>query len=602
MTTGLLKPLVEQGRGTRTGDYLDRCSGRLVSPKCRPLKRITSSHIRGYNTHYFIFILSKKETHQHLVVMSLVPTSTRTEEEYEDDFEKDLDWLISEEGTNDGQEPDYEDIEAEIDKELKEEGKEEEKKRGRKEDKKSLKEEKWASKSEKAEEEERWPSPMEPLEFDSDRDSPYKGGSPLAPPPPVLEDQPEEEKKYILEKIQLANRQLQNQEAPDMTRRRRLHFKETLVDLVVAPLEYEKDSSTPQKTGVVEQVSSTASKEMEVESEVSGKLSELKLTPREGEGGGQGLKGGGGGEAGQSGPGKEGKVLVEKDGKFDLVSLKEVESRGLLLPPLASFPSDNSRSSSRPNDLSPNKTPTSSPLRPISSTMSIGIEHHRAPRPPAQPRNRPNSASHSQRGSGGRGTKRRVQSANSAPTQQATFTLSPQQKELLNKIQERRERLVREEEQRKREEDEQKRQENELAFRAWLVRKREQLQEEKRIDRAQEMERRNGRREHSDPGEAFKSWLQRKHEQQQRDRQLEEMKRLEEESGFYMHNREECERAFKLWLKKKRAEKRAEQQAARERSRRLVFEERRARRMQDLLCTVNETKPFRFTEHLAYRF
>ncbi|XP_029562268.1 coiled-coil domain-containing protein 181 [Salmo trutta] len=538
--------------------------------------------------------------------MSLVPTSTRTQEEYEDDFEKDLDWLISEEGTNDGQEPDYEDIEAEIDKELKEEGKEEEKKRGRKEDKKSPKEEKWASESEKAEEEERWPSPMEPLEFDSDRDSPYKGGSPAAPPPPVLEDQPEEEKKYILEKIQLANRQLQDQEAPDMTRRRRLHFKETLVDLVVAPLEYEKDSSTPQKTGVVEQVSSTArGKEMEVESEVSGKLSELKITPREGEGGGQGIKdggGGGGGEAGQSGPGKEGKVLVEKDGKFDLVSLKEVESRGLMLPPLASFPSDNSRSSSRPSDLSPNKTPTSSPLRPISSTMSIGIEHHRAPRPPAQPRNRPNSASHSQRGSGGRGTKRRVQSANSTPSQQATFTLSPQQKELLNKIQERRERLAREEEQRKREEDEQKRQENELAFRAWLVRKKEQLQEEKRIYRAQEMERSNGRREHSDPDEAFKSWLQRKHEQQQRDRQLEEMKRLEEESGFYLHNREECERAFKLWLKKKRAEKRAEQQAARERSRRLVFEERRARRMQDLLCTVNETKPFRFTEHLAYRF
>lgn len=70
MTTGLLKPLVEQGRGTRTGDYLDRCTGRLVSPKCRPLKRITSSHIRGYNTHYFIFILSKKETHKHLVVVS----------------------------------------------------------------------------------------------------------------------------------------------------------------------------------------------------------------------------------------------------------------------------------------------------------------------------------------------------------------------------------------------------------------------------------------------------------------------------------------------------------------------------------------------------
>ena len=56
------------------------------------------------------------------------------------------------------------------------------------------------------------------------------------------------------------------------------------------------------------------------------------------------------------------------------------------------------------------------------------------------------------------------------------------------------------------------------------------------------------------------------------------------------------------WLKHKRAEKRAEQQAARQLSRRLVVEERRARRMQDLLCSVNEAKPFRFTEHLSYHF
>lgn len=49
--------------------------------------------------------------------------------------------------------------------------------------------------------------------------------------------------------------------------------------------------------------------------------------------------------------------------------------------------------------------------------------------------------------------------------------------------------LMAQEEQRKREEEEHKRQENELAFKAWLVKKKEQLQEEKRILRAQEMER-----------------------------------------------------------------------------------------------------------------
>ena len=48
-------------------------------------------------------------------------------------------------------------------------------------------------------------------------------------------------------------------------------------------------------------------------------------------------------------------------------------------------------------------------------------------------------------------------------------------------------------EQRRCEEEQQKRQENEMAFRAWLLRKRGQVQEERRIHQAQEMERMNGR-------------------------------------------------------------------------------------------------------------
>ena len=56
------------------------------------------------------------------------------------------------------------------------------------------------------------------------------------------------------------------------------------------------------------------------------------------------------------------------------------------------------------------------------------------------------------------------------------------------------------------------------------------------------------------------------------------------------------------WVKRKRAEKRGEQQAAREHSRRLVLEGRRARRMRDLQCTVNESKSFRFTEQLVHHF
>ncbi|XP_029286093.1 coiled-coil domain-containing protein 181 [Cottoperca gobio] len=515
---------------------------------------------------------------------------TKSQEEYEDDFEKDLDWLISEETRSEDQGPDFDDIEAEIDKELEED----EKKKGKKRKPKSHKEAKRGKKTEVLkEDEERWPSPMEPLEYDSDRDSPNKS-SPVVPPPPGMDEQTEEEKKYILEKIQQANRDLQDQEAPNMTRHRRLHFKETLVDLVVPPLPFEKDGNSGEVEG------GQGSKDSEAEIEMSGKLSELKLSPRQ-----ESVGFGGSGRAGESSEVglKEGRVLVEKDGKFDLVSLKEMESLGLL-PPIANNYSDYSFSRYQEQTVSSSKThrSSSSPRpRAGSSPFQQGFDHLRAPRPPAQPRNRPSSASHSQRGSQRRGSKRRVQSAAGTPCQ-ATYTLSPQQKELLQRIQERKEKLAREEEQRKLEEEEQKRQDNELAFKAWLLRKREQFQEEKRIHRAQEMERMSSKKDSSDPEESFRLWLQRKQEQQQKERQLVELKRLEEDSGYLLRSREECERAFKLWLKRKRAEKRAEHHAARERSRRLVLEERRARRMRDLLCTVNETKPFRFTEQLAYRF
>ncbi|XP_068447769.1 coiled-coil domain-containing protein 181 [Clinocottus analis] len=514
------------------------------------------------------------------VIMSAM-VCRKPQEEYEDDFEKDLDWLIGEGSCSEGQGPDFDNMEAEIDKEL-EEG---DKKKGKKRKPKSHKEEKRGKKTEELkDDEERWPSPMEPFEYDSDRDSPDKS-SPTALLPSWIDEQTEEEKKYIQEKIQQANQDLHDQEAPDLTRRRRLHFKETLVDLVVPLMQ---DEHSAEVKGV------QGNTDSEAETEVSGKLSNLKLSPRE-----KSVASGSAGETSEGGV-KEGRVLVEKDGKFDLVSLKEVESQGLL-PPIAnsSFPRHQQQtvSSSKTHKSSSSPRP-----RAGSSLFQQGVDHLRAPKPPTQPRNRSSSASHSQRGDPRRGSRRRVQSA-TGTSSQAIYTLSPQQKELLQRSQERKEKLAREEEQRKLEEEEQKRQENELAFKAWLLRKREQFQEEKRIQRAQEMEKMSSKPKDSNHSEdSFRLWLQRKQEQQQRERQLVELKRLEEDSGGLLRSREECDRAFKLWLKQKRTEKRAEQQAARERSRRLVLEERRARRSWDLLCSINETKPFRFSEQMAYHF
>lgn len=339
------------------------------------------------------------------------------------------------------QAPDSDDIEAEIDKELEEDEKLQEIKRMPK----SHKKEKRGNKTEEVEEdEERWPSPMEPLDYDSDRDSPSKPST-LVPPPPVMDEQTDEEKKYILEKIQQANQELQDQEAPDLTRRRRLHFKDKLVDLVVPPLQFEKNGSSGEVDGG--KGSKDRAKVSEAEPEVSGKLSELKLSPRE-ESAGSGF--GESGRAGESSEGglglKEGRVLVEKDGKFDLVSLNELESQGLL-PPIANNINDYSCSSPRPQEQTASSSKihrSSSSSRAGASHFRQGVDHLRVPRPPAQPRSRPSSASHSQRRSQrNNGIKRRVQSA-TGTTCQATYALSPQQKELLERVQERKEKLARE--------------------------------------------------------------------------------------------------------------------------------------------------------------
>lgn len=207
----------------------------------------------------------------------------------------------------------------------------------------------------------------------------------------------DEEKKSIQKKIEQANRQLQYQEAPDETRRRRLHFKDTLVDLVVPASDLEDSPA-----------------------DVSGYMLKLKISSREesngGDGHGEGVR--------------EERVLVEKDGKFDLVNLKEVESPRLL-PPL------------RETQREPSKSPSSSPKLLPSSGSSASSEPRYAPRPPARPRTRPNSASSTQRVVLRHGSKRRVQSA-SWVSSHATFSLSPEQKELLSKQQQRREKLARE--------------------------------------------------------------------------------------------------------------------------------------------------------------
>lgn len=306
--------------------------------------------------------------------------------------------------------PDDDDIEAQIDKELEEDDLKEDRKKDVHKHKEMADEEA----------DERWPTPMEPLEGALDPDD-------LVTSPHLQNDEDlDEEKKYILDKIQEANKQLQDQDPPDQSRRRRLQFKDTLVDLVVPAQEFDAQESN-----------GTSYRDLEEDQEVSGQMQRLKISPREESTTGEPV------DEHNEGA-KEGRVLVEKDGKFDLVSLKEVESQGLL-PPLPVSHSENQRASSHQSEsgIHLSKSPVSSPRQNSTTPFPPGVESLYIPKPPPKHRNRPSSARPSQRGTWVQGNKRRVQSANGAPSH-ATFTLSPQQKELLAKLQQRRERQAKE--------------------------------------------------------------------------------------------------------------------------------------------------------------
>lgn len=115
-----------------------------------------------------------------------------------------------------------------------------------------------------------------------------------------------------MEKIIQANKLLQNEEPVNDKRERKLKFKDKLVDLEVPPLE---DTDTGKN-------------HFENESNVSGKLSQLCISN----------------EFGQENvllsltdarceENKDRKILVERDGKFELLNLQDIESQGFL-PPL----------------------------------------------------------------------------------------------------------------------------------------------------------------------------------------------------------------------------------------------------------------------------
>ncbi|NXI42816.1 CC181 protein, partial [Galbula dea] len=506
--------------------------------------------------------------------------------EYEDDFEKDLEWLTTEEekenlGERENSEQIEEDIEAQTVKvadNFEEESEE--------------MEENPDQSSEADGDEKVRPSNEESLESrsdtkqgdcvsDTDSESSIQE-SKLESQQELEEEEDDEIKRYISEKIEEANKLLENQAPVDQNRERKLKFKDKLVDLEVPPLEDAEVCRSDLARG--DDVSVGLS-QLHISNEMGEEST--SLSPR----------------AGKDEEKKNGKILVEKDGKFELLSLRDIESQGFLPPISVSFTAVETQHMSPKSSLS-GPFGTVSPLKEVSpvrpgahSSSAGGEESVYFPKPPSNPKRCPNSAVNAARGLGKLKTLQRVQSAN-VSVRSSTYCLPPRHKELRKQLEQKKEKLRKEEEERKKEQEEQKRRENEMVFKAWLQKKKEQVQEEKRIRRAKELEDLNSKDRSRNPEEAFKLWLKKKHQEHMKEKQIEMLRRQAEGIALFPRT-EECNRAFKEWLKRKREEKRAEELAAKERVRQLRVEARRAKQLQNICYISSEPKLFRFTDHYS---
>uniref|UniRef100_A0A8C6HSX4 Coiled-coil domain-containing protein 181 n=1 Tax=Mus spicilegus TaxID=10103 RepID=A0A8C6HSX4_MUSSI len=494
--------------------------------------------------------------------------------EYEDDFEKDLEWLINDKEKRNGSIIEMAcKKEDDLDQVLKENETETELGQQLSDPDNSPKDEALPRRNDFIS----VPSiqPLDPIS-DSDSENSFQDSKPENQKD--LEDEEDEEvRRYIMEKIIEANKLLQTQEPVNDKRERKLKFKDKLVDLEVPPLE---DSDTCKAL-------------LENETNMSGKLSQLCIS----------------GDLEQesvlvsvtdgSCEENDRKILVERDGKFELMNLQDIESQGFL-PPISSANSVEHESSQLPL-RAPN--PSVDGIKKEESEAKV----HVLPLSPAgeplaqvpqllpNPKNRPSSAANPDVTKKTRRSNHRIQSAGVSPVT-STYCLSPRQKELQKQLERKREKLKREEEQRKLEEENEKKKENEMVFKAWLQKKREQVIEMRRVQRAKQIEDMSSRQVNRDPQQAFRLWLKKKHEEQMKERKTEEL-RKQEECLFFLRGTEGRERAFRQWLRRKQIEKIAEQQAVKERARQLRLEARRSKQLQSSLYSIPEAKAFRFTDH-----
>ncbi|XP_078493343.1 coiled-coil domain-containing protein 181-like [Ciona intestinalis] len=366
-------------------------------------------------------------------------------------------------------------------------------------------------------------------------------------------DADEGEEYNVLERLEKANEALKNDsmDESESERERRVIFKPKLIDFEAPPQDYSSSSSSSDDEA--EKVTKT--------------MEDMRLTQQGSETveiNGQKIR-------------KDEKVLIERDGKFELVGASELKA---ILPPVNGGHADN---------------------------VAVVNGNHYDPLPPVKPR--PKSAPVRSSKPHPPTSNYRPFSANNAPTTPSsnytakTFCYSPELKELMRKRAAAKAAREREEEARRKAEEESARQEAEYAWKCWLERKNGQIKEQKKRERqVAERRRKDNEKNPNEAAEAYSTWLNDKRKQTKKERIEVQQQQIEIDEGWYIRERAECRKAFRQWLRKKNEAARQAQMQDKLLRRQSLKQAREARRAQKLLESIRESQQMKYVEYYGYRF
>ncbi|XP_065056886.1 coiled-coil domain-containing protein 181-like [Rhopilema esculentum] len=278
------------------------------------------------------------------------------------------------------------------------------------------------------------------------------------------------------------------------------------------------------------------------------------------------------------------RILIERDGKFELVDASEVKAEYFQMMGIE-------------EDLGKESSPEEKP--PLESAKSMkedSTKNNPSNRTSPRPKTSPLKAGSSKvpQKSRAKSSYARERNYDEYSHIKSRYAMTDHQLEMKRRREEAIARRKKEEDERLQEENNRKRDEAEKAFQAWLkIKNEEALEKRKYLGLKNDSKLKEDRNKAAQ--DAYEVWLHEKSKQKKQEKEMERRKFEEEVSTYVIRERQTCEEAFNRWLKKKRIEEKKKLAAKKPRR------QRKAKKKGSTDPKPINTSAIRFTDYYGYR-